>query len=96
MINATQTSTLLVPVKVLARTKPYDLTFSEGALRALIFKADDRQDSKGRVIHGNGLTSSGAILRVGRRVLIDVPKFDLWLLSHGPLSRTGSHGRGVK
>lgn len=42
--------------------------FSEGSLRWLIFHAED-----------NGLLAAGAILRNGRRVLIDGERFLKWL-----------------
>ena len=40
-------------------------------LRNLIFKADQ-----------NGLRDSGAIIKLGRRVLIDLDCFDAWLANH--------------
>ena len=52
------------------------------ALRHLIFEAKSRKDSKGRVIPGNGLEEAGAIIRLGRKVLIDLDRFDAWLDSH--------------
>ena len=47
------------------------------ALRHLIFQAEDRFCSTGQVIKGNGL--SRAIIRVGRKVLIDLDEFDTWI-----------------
>jgi hypothetical protein len=44
-----------------------------------IFKSQDRFDSKGRKIPGNGLAATGAIIRRGRKVLIDVNKYAGWL-----------------
>ncbi len=52
--------------------------YTQSALRNLIFKANERQSSKG-VIKGNGLLESGAIIRVGRKVLINEPKFYAWI-----------------
>ena len=49
------------------------------AVHGHIFKAADRFDSKGRKIPGNGLAATGAIIRRGRKVLIDVPKYGAWL-----------------
>ena len=46
--------------------------FTEGGLRDRIFHAES-----------NGLKKFGAILRNGRRVLIDEEKFFNWLLEHG-------------
>ena len=49
------------------------------AVHGQIFKAEDRFDSKGRKIPGNGLAATGAIIRRGRKVLIDVDKYAAWL-----------------
>lgn len=53
--------------------------FSQLALRDLIFKAADRFNARGDLIHGNGLAEAGAIIRIGRKVLIDLDKFEAWL-----------------
>lgn len=50
--------------------------FTQPALRHLIFQASPRQSSKGE-IKGNGLDK--AIVRVGRKVLIDEGRFFDWL-----------------
>lgn len=50
--------------------------FSEPAIRNLVFCAKSRQSSKGE-IPGNGLNC--AIIRVGRKVLIDAEQFQSWL-----------------
>lgn len=60
--------------------------FTQAAIRDLIFKAADRFNSKGDRIPGNGLAEAGAILRVGRKVLIDLDAFESWLDS-----RASSH-----
>lgn len=52
---------------------------NERVLRNLIFKARDRYSSGG-VIKGNGLDV--AIIRIGRKVLIDEDKLIEWLYSH--------------
>ncbi|MCK9394335.1 MAG: hypothetical protein M0Q44_01940 [Methylobacter sp.] len=44
--------------------------FTPAAIRALIFNE-----------HSNGLAKSGAIVRIGRRVLIDNEKFFVWVES---------------
>lgn len=49
------------------------------AIRAHIFKAADRINSRGERIPGNGLAESGAIIRVGRKILIDIDKYSHWL-----------------
>lgn len=56
--------------------------FTPPALRNLIFKADSRQTSRGE-IHGNGLAEAGAIIRLGRRVLLDEAKFLAWVGASG-------------
>ena len=50
--------------------------FSQGSLRNLIFLADERHTSKGK-IPGNGL--SMALVRIGRKLLIDEAKFFEWV-----------------
>ena len=56
--------------------------FTPPALRNLIFKADTRQSSSG-AIRGNGLAEAGAIIRLGRRVLLDESKFLAWVAQTG-------------
>ncbi len=53
--------------------------WSQPAMRNLILNADDRLNSRGERIPGNGLVEAGAILRVGRRVLIDEAAFFRWI-----------------
>jgi hypothetical protein len=55
------------------------LGLTSAAIHGHIFKAQDRFDSKGRKIPGNGLAASGAIIRRGRRVLIDLDRYAAWL-----------------
>ena len=50
--------------------------FSQGAIRNLIFLAEDRKTSKG-TIPGNGL--SVALVRIGRKLLIDEARFFEWI-----------------
>lgn len=52
--------------------------FSPASLRNLIFKADERQSTKG-TIPGNGLIRAGAIARIGRKVLIVESRFFDWI-----------------
>lgn len=56
--------------------------FSPAALRDLVFKAASRLNSRGETIRGNGLAEAGAVIRVGRKVLIDVAAFEAWLDGH--------------
>jgi hypothetical protein len=53
-------------------------SFTPAALRNLIFKAQPRHSTVG-VIPGNGLIECGAIVRVGRKVLIHRAKFLEWV-----------------
>ena len=53
---------------------------TESFLRHAIFNSKDRTGSGGTIIPGNGLAP--AIVRLGRRVLIDLDAFDDWLESH--------------
>jgi hypothetical protein len=54
--------------------------FTPSSLRNLIFKADERLSTNG-VITGNGLLEVGAIVRVGRKVLINEDRFYQWIES---------------
>lgn len=69
----------LVTVKELPNIPEY-ACFSEAAIRHLIFQSEDRFSASGEVIPGNGLACT--ILRIGRRVLLDLDEFDRWLDSH--------------
>jgi hypothetical protein len=53
--------------------------WTPAAIRALIYAAEDRVASGGRVIKGTGLADAGVIVRVGRRVLIDEQAFFRWI-----------------
>ncbi len=65
----------------LPKTAGYEwLTTS--ALRHLIFKATPRKNSKGIPIQTNGLYECGAIIKIGRKVLIDLDRFDQWISEH--------------
>ena len=63
----------LLTVRQLADKHP---AFPQGALRNLIFLAESRNTSKGK-IEGNGLAV--ALVRIGRKVLIDEAKFFNWI-----------------
>lgn len=56
-----------------------------GAVRMDVFKAADRLNSRGERIPGNGLAQHGAIVRRGRRVLIDVRRYGDWLAGREPV-----------
>lgn len=53
--------------------------FSMPAVRNYILNARDRTNSRGQRIAGNGLFESGAVIRIGRRVLIDEQAFFAWI-----------------
>lgn len=67
--------TTLYTVSQYANVQP---AFPQASLRSLIFNAKERQSSNG-AIPGNGLIECGAILRVGKKVLIDDQKFVEWV-----------------
>jgi len=50
---------------------------TESFLRHAIFEAKDRVGAGDTRMPGNGL--SGAIIRIGRRVLLDLDAFDAWV-----------------
>ena len=62
--------------------------FTELAMRNLIFKAGKRSSSKGE-ISGNGLLESGAIIRLGRRILIDEQAFFAWVRGNATVTGQG-------
>ena len=59
------------------------------ALRNYILNAEDRLNSRGERIPGNGLAEAGAIVRVGRRVLISESRFFGWIAS---IQKSRNHG----
>lgn len=69
----------LVTVRQLAGLSEYGW-LTESAIRHLIFEAPSRYNSKGERIEGNGLEA--AIIRIGRRLLIDLRAWDQWIDSH--------------
>lgn len=58
-----------------------------GAIRGDVFKAEDRLNSRGEKIPGNGLAAHGAVIRRGRRVLIDLDRYGAWLAGQAPESK---------
>jgi len=65
--EAFQEAYIYFTVKQLCEQYP---AFTEGGIRALIFNENE-----------NGLAESGAIVRIGRKVLIHIPKFFGWVES---------------
>lgn len=74
----------IVTVDVLASIYA-DAGKTPSAIRADIFKAEDRLNSRGDRISGNGLAAHGAIVRRGRKVLIDVHRYGNWLAGRPPV-----------
>ena len=68
----------LFTVEQFAERRP---AWTEPSLRNMILNAQDRLNSRGERIPGNGLAECGAIVRVGRRVLIDEQAFFRWIAS---------------
>lgn len=73
----------IVTVDVLASIYA-DAGKTPSAIRADIFKADDRLNSRGERIAGNGLAAHGAVIRRGRKVLLDVHRYGNWLAGRDP------------
>lgn len=57
--------------------------FTEAALRDIVFRAFNRTNSRGEKIEGNGLGEMGGVIRVGRKVLLDLDVFDNWIEARG-------------
>ena len=72
----------LATVAQMAELPAYRNAFSASSLRHLIFDSEDRKDSKGGIIRGNGLAEAGVIIRIGRKILIDLNRFDGWIDAH--------------
>jgi hypothetical protein len=72
MISTNHLARELLTVRQFAERYP---AWTERSLRALIFAAEDRVASRGRVIRGNGLRECGALVNCGRRVLLDPRAF---------------------
>ena len=72
-VKSSDWSRTLLTVKQFSDRHP---AFTQGGLRHLIFFARARRTSRGEVA-GNGLDA--ALVRVGRRILIDEARFFAWL-----------------
>lgn len=70
-----------VSIKTLVQMPEWKGVYTESAIRGLIDKARVRRSSLG-LIPGNGLIEAGALIKVGRRILIDTGKFRAWVESH--------------
>ena len=60
---------------------------TQPGLRNQILNAADRVNSLGDRIPGNGLAEAGAIVRVGRRVLIDPVAYFSWIANQQKKAR---------
>lgn len=67
----------IFPVKDVSKQDGYDW-LTESMLRHLLFNSD-AQIKDGEVVNGNGLKESGAVIRIGRKILIDLNYFDEWV-----------------
>ena len=80
-VSTVNLSSHIPPPPVLLTTRQFaekHIGFSQGALRGLIFNSKSRQSSAGEIT-GNGL--NGALVRIGRKLLINEQKFYQWLRS---------------
>lgn len=59
-----------------------NIPFTKSAMRHLIFESEPRVASTGDTVPGNGMKEAGVIIRLGRKVLIDLEKFLEWIDSH--------------
>lgn len=74
-----QTSPLIVPLTDTPKASglPW-LTMPK--LRHWVFEAQDRYTASGEKIQGNGFDS--CLIRIGRRIYVNLDSFNTWLLSH--------------
>lgn len=53
--------------------------WTEPGVRNLILNSESRLNSRGEKVPGNGLAEAGAVVRVGRKVVVDVGAFFDWI-----------------
>ena len=75
---------VLLSVRQFAARHP---AFTQPGIRHLIHCSEERHASKGK-LPGNGLKETGAILRCGRKVLIDEQAFFAWLHARNSIPPT--------
>ena len=73
--SANQLPQTLFTIEQFAAAEP---AFSPLALRSLIFKAEPRYSANG-IVPGNGLKECGALVRIGRKVMIHRDRFLEWV-----------------
>lgn len=78
------TPPVLLKVEQFAAKHP---AWSPAAMRSLILHAAERKNSRGEFVCGNGLDEARAIIRLGRRVLIDEAAFFRWIASQQKRAR---------
>ncbi len=74
-----QNTTVVSQIRALSTVRQFSEkypAFSQGSLRNLIYLSTERYSSKGK-ISGNGLDI--ALVRIGRKLLIDESKFFKWI-----------------
>ncbi len=76
----------LATIRKCASTPGYDV-FTESALRHLIFGSEERLNSRGEATKGNGF--GRVVIRIGRKVFLDLDEFDNWIESHRVQPVTG-------
>lgn len=76
----------LATIRQCASTPGYGV-FTESALRHLIFGSEERLNSKGEAVKGNGF--GRVVIRIGRKVFLDLDEFDNWLEAHRVQPVTG-------
>lgn len=81
----------LATVNQIPKIKGYEW-LSANAIRHIIFAGTVRHDSKGKKIPTNGLDQYGAIIRIGRKVLIDLDAFDRWVEKHREVGGENNNG----
>lgn len=72
---------ILLSVRQFSEKHP---AFPQGSLRNLIFLAESRKTSRG-IITGNGLNI--ALVRIGRKLLINEAKFFQWINAQQEISK---------
>lgn len=81
-MQATETTATTLPplatIEGACQAFPH-LKLTPPAVRGHVFKAYDRKNSRGDVIKGNGLGKTGAVIKRGRRVYLDLAKYGAWL-----------------
>jgi hypothetical protein len=75
------------PLYTVAQFSERHPAFSQPSLRNMILHAEDRQNSRGERVAGNRLLEAGAIVRIGRRVLIDEKNWYHWIANQQRTAR---------